>query len=70
MLVTEINSGRLNAKEAAQFLGVPLSSLYRFTFLKLIRYSRPTGKRIFFKLEDLEAFQDRNTSEVQVEDLT
>lgn len=68
MLVTEFESKYLNAQAAAKFLGVPLSSLYRFTFLKLIRYSRPTGRRIFFTIEDLEEFMGRNTSEVQVED--
>lgn len=65
MLVTEISSNYLNARDAAQFLGVPLSSLYRFTHLRLIRYSRPTGKRIFFKLADLVEFMARNVREVE-----
>lgn len=64
-VIKHIDTNTLNAVEAAEFLQVPLSSLYRFTHLRLIRYSRPTGKKIFFKIEDLEEFMTRNTKEVQ-----
>lgn len=46
----------LDAKEAASFLDISLSHLYRLTSERRIRYSKPNGGRIYFKRTDLEAY--------------
>jgi excisionase family DNA binding protein len=46
----------LDAKEAASFLDISISHLYRLTSERRIRYSKPNGGRIYFKRTDLEAY--------------
>lgn len=46
----------LDAKEAASFLDISLSHLYRLTSERRIRYSKPNGGRIYFKRTDLEEY--------------
>jgi excisionase family DNA binding protein len=43
----------LNSDEAASFLGLSKSSLYKLSFNRIIPVYRPTGKLIYFKRDDL-----------------
>lgn len=43
----------LNIQQAADFLGVARSYLYKLTMKRAIPYSKPNGKLIFFRREDL-----------------
>jgi len=43
----------LTAEEAARFLGLEKSYLYKLTSSGLLPYSKPNGKRIYFARQDL-----------------
>ena len=43
----------LNIKEAVAYLGISKSQMYKLTSARIIPFSRPSGKLIFFKLEDV-----------------
>ena len=43
----------LNLEEAADFLGVAKSTLYKMTHLNQLPYFKPAGKLIFFEKKDL-----------------
>lgn len=53
----------LTAEQAAEFLGLKPSYLYKLTSDKKIKFYKPQGKLIYFRKEDLEAFLLRNPSE-------
>lgn len=42
--------------EAAVYLNLSKSYLYKLTFQRLIPHFKPMGKKIYFKREDLETF--------------
>lgn len=46
----------LNLKEAAAFTGLSTATMYKLTHEKKIPFSKPGGKVIYFRLEDLEAW--------------
>jgi excisionase family DNA binding protein len=46
----------LNLSEAASFLSVSKSYIYKLTSQNLIPHSCPTGKKLYFKLTDLTEF--------------
>ena len=52
----------LSAEEAAEFLCMKTSYLYKLTADKKINFFKPLGKLIYFKRSDLEAFLLRNES--------
>ncbi len=62
----------LNAAEAANYLGIKKSYLYRLTSGKLIPHSKPNGKKIYFSVEDLNAWMmgNRIHTEEELNDLT
>ena len=43
----------LDAKEAAEYLGVSVHHIYRLTSTHRVPYHKPAGGRIYFKLADL-----------------
>lgn len=49
----------LTAEEMAWYLGVPIGGLYKLTCKNEIPYYK-TGKRIYFKREEMEAWITRN----------
>ena len=53
----------LSADEAAAFLGLKHSYLYKLTSDKKIKFFKPLGKLIYFRKEDLEDFLLQNPSE-------
>lgn len=50
----------LTFNEACQYAGLSKSTMYKMTMNRIIKHSKPTGKRIYFKKEDLDAFLTRN----------
>jgi excisionase family DNA binding protein len=46
----------LNITEAANFVGLKPSYLYKLIHLKKIPFYKPTGGRVFFRREELEQF--------------
>ena len=52
----------LSVEEAAEFLNMKPSYLYKLTSDKKITFFKPLGKLIYFKRSDLEAFLLRNES--------
>jgi excisionase family DNA binding protein len=44
----------LNLKEAARYLDLSESAVYRLTSERRINFFKPEGKKIFFRREDLE----------------
>lgn len=51
----------LNLKEAASFLCIAKSTLYKLTCKKQVRFYKPSGKIILFRREDLISWVERNT---------
>lgn len=54
----------LSVEEAAVFLNMKPSFLYKMTSAKRIKFFKPNGKLIYFQKCDLEAFLLRNESPV------
>lgn len=52
----EAPKGYVNAKDAAQFLGVSLGFLYKLTSANRLPFYKPFGKHICFKLAELETY--------------
>lgn len=52
----------LSLKEAAEFLGITKSTLYKKTHRKEIPFYKPTGKLIYFLRQDLLNWALRNRS--------
>lgn len=53
-------------KEAAAYIGLPVSSLYKMTSKKSIPFYTPTGKKIYFKKSELDDWM--NSSRVATND--
>jgi excisionase family DNA binding protein len=51
-----MNKKVLTFEEAANYMGMSKSCLYKMTSQKLISHYKPNGKMIFFELEELEAY--------------
>ena len=51
----------LTLEEAALYLGISPSSLYKLTSARKIPYSKPNGKRCFFRRADIESWMMSNT---------
>lgn len=50
----------LTAEEAANYLGVSKSYLYKLTMNRRIPHFKPEGKLVYFKREELDAWLCRN----------
>jgi len=55
--------------EAATYLGLSRSSLYKITANRKLRHFKPSGKLIFFNVSDLDEFLMRNSIETDDENL-
>lgn len=44
------------AKEASEFLGVALQTVYHYTHEKRIPHYKPLGRKVYFLKSDLESF--------------
>ena len=56
----------LSADEAASFLGIKPSYLYKLTSERKILHFKPMGKLLYFRKQDLEDFLLRNPSHVDI----
>jgi excisionase family DNA binding protein len=50
----------LNVQRAAEFLGLKPSYIYNLVFYGKLTAYRPGGKKLLFKISDLEAYAFRN----------
>lgn len=50
----------LTFAEGAAYLGVSKGYLYRLTGSKIIPHYKPNGKKVYFKISELEAYMQRN----------
>lgn len=50
----------LTSREAASYLGIKVQSVYNLVNTKAISYSKPNGGRLYFKIEDLDEYMERN----------
>jgi len=50
------NEKPLNINSAAEYLGLKVSSVYNLVFYGKLKAYKPNGKRIYFKLADLENY--------------
>lgn len=57
------NKEFLTVKEAAIFLGCSLSHVYKLTHERRVNYSKPNGKSIYFKRENLVEYALQNEVE-------
>lgn len=55
-----INTEMLTARQAAAYLNVALPTLYSYTHLRKIRFTKPNGKKVYFAKADLDAYLNRN----------
>ena len=56
MKTMEIEKRYLTVKEAAEYLGTTQQGIHLMAMKKQIRYYKPSGKRIYFALEDIEEY--------------
>ena len=57
----------LSVHEAARFLDIRVSYLYKLTSRRKIPFYKPEGKRIFFSRKELEMWLKRNRQEMESE---
>lgn len=57
---TEQTTDFITIQQAAKMLGITVNGVYRLTHLKKIPYYRPTGKRVYFKIEDINGYLSSN----------
>lgn len=61
----------LTLKEAATYLGISDAALYQHTCKRRIKHSKPTGRRIYFMIENLDEWASQNkvrtVAEIQAE---
>lgn len=56
VIESSTSSTMFTMKEASEFLGVSKSTLYKYNLTNIIPYSKPTGRKIYYRVEDLTAF--------------
>ena len=56
----------LSPKSAAEYLGVSLPTIYRWTSERKITHYKPTNGRVYFKREDLDALMASGRVEATV----
>lgn len=55
-----LNKTILTSKEAGNYLGLKMQSLYKLTHCRKIPFYCPNGKKIYFKRDDLDAWMLQN----------
>jgi excisionase family DNA binding protein len=63
------NKDVLNLKEAARYLNVSCSHLYKLTYSKQIPHYKPRGKQVYFEKRELDKWllQNRQTTKAEIE---
>jgi len=64
-----LNKETLNFKEAARYLDVSRSHLYKLTSAKEIPHYKPRGKQVYFEKRELDQWllQNRQTTKSEIE---
>lgn len=64
-----LNKDVLNFKEAARYLDVSRSHLYKLTYRKEIPHFKPRGKQVFFERKELDQWllQNRQKTKAEIE---
>jgi excisionase family DNA binding protein len=64
-----LNKETLNLKEAARYLNVSCSHLYKLTYSKQIPHYKPRGKQVFFERKELDKWllQNRQATRAEIE---
>jgi len=64
-----LNKETLNFKEAARYLDISRSHLYKLTYRKEIPHYKPRGKQVFFERKELDRWllQNRQTTKAEIE---
>ena len=57
----------LSLEQACQFTGLSKSSIYKLTAKRMIGFYKPSGKKIWFSIEQLSEFLTRNRYKSQDE---
>jgi excisionase family DNA binding protein len=66
-MAERISERLLNAEEAAQFLGLKVSTIRRLTYMRELPCVHPTGRRaVRYRLSDLEALLRARTQPARV----
>lgn len=60
----------MTSSEAAEYLGIKRSYLYKMTMRKVIPYFKPGGKMVFFAKEDLDRWltNSRISSQAEIDE--
>jgi excisionase family DNA binding protein len=64
-----LNKETLNFKEAAKYLDVSRSHLYKLTYRKEIPHYKPRGKQVYFERRELDQWllQNRQKTKAEIE---
>jgi len=64
-----LNKETLNLKEAARYLNMSCSHLYKLTSAKEIPHYKPRGKQVYFEKRELDKWllQNRQTTKAEIE---
>jgi excisionase family DNA binding protein len=64
-----LNKETLNLKEAARYLNMSCSHLYKLTSAKEIPHYKPRGKQVFFERKELDQWllQNRQKTKAEIE---
>jgi len=64
-----IHKETLNFKEAARYLDISRSHLYKLTYSKQIPHYKPRGKNVFFERKELDKWllQNRQATKAEIE---
>jgi len=54
--ITHVRRTYMNLDEAALYLDVSISTMYKYVNKKLITYYKPNGRRLYFLQDDLDGF--------------
>ena len=57
---SNVHSQPIRITEACKYLGISKNYMYKLTSKRLIKYTKPLGKNIYFKKEDLDEFAFSN----------
>lgn len=60
LLANKVTDKPLSLREAAAYLGLAVSTVYKMTSSGAVRFSKPNGKRVFFAKADLDKYLAKN----------
>ena len=68
-VLAALNKETLNFKEAARYLDISQSHLYKLTYRKEIPHYKPRGKQVYFERRELDKWllQNRQTTKAEIE---